>query len=193
MNIVYDKYFSKFLDSDQFKDLIKSIDDVFFYDAIINVKKFDNFKLFEEKLGKKVPEWVIATNHEHEIWVLDPSRWPQKDISTPEQIIAHEIVHIIVNHSFETIPPLWIGEGMAIVFAKQTEAIETFDDVKNPYDETYNDNLYRDSAKVIQAIFDQYGTENAINYMRSLKDFEHDKVYGYTAINDFCKILNQRS
>lgn len=163
-------------------------------DLVIYINITNNFGMLKKKLGEDIPDWVIGGNRSNDVFVLDPLLWPKKNISTFEQIILHEIVHVIIHHILKVEPSLWINEGLAIIFAEQIDQIEENGNAKvlNPYNLTYDDNLYFHSAKVIQYIFENYQEKETINHLISLESFVDDNIFGYESVSNICSIINQR-
>jgi len=136
-----------------------------------------------------LPNWVVGINHNKKIAVLNKYILNQKGLNIDE-ICEHEMVHIFVNH-FIPDCPLWINEGLAqnIILDKEKNApcytLYKGNRLPNPYNLSYDSNLYYVSDIIIKKLFEKYGFFYIMNQLKNCINFECHNIFGYNAVEKF--------
>jgi len=136
-----------------------------------------------------LPNWVVGINHNKKIAVLNKYVLNCKGFNINE-ICEHEMVHIFVNH-FIPDCPLWINEGLAqnVILDKADHTscciLPKGNYLPNPYNLSYDSNLYYVSNIIIKKLFEKYGFFYIINQLKNCINFEHHNIFGYNAIEKF--------
>lgn len=72
-------------------------------------------------VGREVPRWAVAMAWgRNQILVLHPRSWPKSCPSSIEQIVAHELAHVIL-HQLCADAPVAVDEGFAMLVAGQLQ------------------------------------------------------------------------
>lgn len=109
---------------------------------------------FNKILGRNTEKWEVGFVKEGKIVIFYKDIFEK--VSTHknkewEQILRHELCHILYMHKFKTIFPLWLNEGLACILAEQHKpkikvniqdalnltTIQQFRSDKNAYQKSY--------------------------------------------------------
>ena len=159
----------------------------FDYHKNVNILMFDSVDELSRFKGKKVPPWVIGTYEENSIIILDYKLWKDRGVGTFNQILVHELAHVIIHNSTKYPCPIWINEGMAMYFARQIVSDQDTEDICD-FEDIYkidfsNPNIYRMSSYVINLIITKYGIDNTILRLKTASEFYNDYIFGKDNVN----------
>jgi len=109
------------------KDILKAFNHVRAYFPVeisgITIRIYENRFLFDKRLKRETPEWLIANASEKEIDILSPLAI-EKESNHQKiefvQILKHEFTHLFLNKLAKgNIIPMWLNEGIASYVARQ--------------------------------------------------------------------------
>lgn len=193
-NLIIDDEIKKdILEIDDIYLEIKKLIDVFKYKGekiyIKSVSSLDELSLI---LNEEVPEWVIGCYNYNYIYILKQSKWRDKNTSTIGEVILHEAVHIMINSIVKDICPLWLNEGMAVYLSGQGKSIIEDKNIciKNPYELSYDDDLYYNSYIVLKNIIDINSIDKVIEVLNQSEDIYEDSILGEKAVISLCDNYN---
>lgn len=161
----------------------------------ITVCVYENRFLFNKKLKRETPEWLIANASGKEIDILSPlaiekeSNHKKNEFS---QILKHEFTHLFLNKLAKRhIIPMWINEGIASYVARQhkndnvklslEEGFCRKISTKKGWDDNINNFSYTVSALFVSFLIKKYSFKKIKELITSL-----NKHYYYS---DFKKIF----
>jgi hypothetical protein len=175
-----------FYDSDQYLSRIVDIRKLFNYQKRINIINFYKFEDLGRYLGWTVPEWVVATSLGRNILVLDYEIWKARQWGSVNQIILHELVHVILSN-YKVKVPLWLNEGLALYLAGQWDDGQVKREgfvIKNIYDLNYNNtDVYAVSGGIVAKLINIYGLAAIIARIPEVVDFRSDVFFGEKSIS----------
>ena len=158
-------------------------------DEAIPVIFFPNKEAFDTALGISSPPWVVATQDENNIYIVDPSEWnPETCTSSIEEIIAHEATHVFHQRTRPDVE-LWIFEGFAMLVADQIASMNgTKVTLINPFELTYeNDNFYVIVGQIMSKLIAKHGSERVIQSILTTDSYQDDPILGTNAILEILK------
>lgn len=191
------------------KDILRSFDfvkDFFFLDISgITVHVYENRSLFNKKLKRDTPEWLIANASNKEILILSPFAIEKESShkkSEFSQILKHEFTHLFLNKlSKGYIIPMWLNEGLASFIAHQhkndnvklslKEGFCRKIGTKNGWDSNVNNFSYTISALFVSFLIKKYSFKKIKELIISLD--KHYFYYNFKKIffNVYNKDLNE--
>ncbi|WP_430885009.1 hypothetical protein [Fusibacter sp. JL216-2] len=114
-----DKKHSESIQTEWFKEKMKSLERHFKYSEIVQICAVDSREEFKSTIGIDFPEWVIAAALDSVVYLIEPRNWMNKH--SIDQIVVHELVHVLVNKKPQNMP-LALYEGIALYFADQVNS-----------------------------------------------------------------------
>lgn len=151
----------------EFMNKADAISKLFNFKEVINIVKIYEFDIFQRILMIKIPSWVIGISYDNTIVFLDKSKWKNTDIETINELILHEMVHVIIGHYCTRELPLWLNEGLAVCLSGQVmictkEEKQTLMG-ENVYDINYsNSMIYKYSGFIVKCLIEKYGLEKIL-------------------------------
>lgn len=131
------------------------------------------------------PDWVVGANHKEKIAVLEKAQLDIKGFDMTS-ICKHEMVHVFINH-FVPNCPLWLNEGLAqnLIWDNKNKIKDekSIEHLSNPYDLSYDSNIYCVSDIVTRKLLKKCGITNVIRQLKTCSNFENDVIFGYSAID----------
>jgi hypothetical protein len=172
---------------------------VHYLNVIANIRKlFSNHKRIDilvfaalaelrHYLGHPVPAWVIAANVDNTILILDYELWKMRKYGNINQVIIHEMVHVILG-DYKVTVPLWLNEGLAQYLAGQLDegvAQRKPLGAQNIYELNYHhEGLYGLSGRIVQKLIARYGLQTVISRLPQVADYRGDALFGTANIDD---------
>lgn len=167
-------------------DVIANIRRLFNYTKRIDIIMFEKLDDLRCYLGHKVPPWVVATNRNAQILVLDYEVWKARRYGNINQIIIHELVHVIIGN-YKVKVPLWLNEGLAQYLAGQLGVVQVADlkiAIKDLYELNYQHrNFYGVSGEVILRLIAEYGLQTVVARIPKVNDYWEDDLFGVANLN----------
>ena len=84
----------------------------------------------DSDLARQTPSWVAGFANSSDVIVLFPARSPSYPHDTLEDVLRHEVAHVMIRHSAgRAVTPRWFNEGLAMAaerdrgFRDQTQLI----------------------------------------------------------------------
>lgn len=191
--IIDDEIKKDILDIDDLYLEFKKLIEVFRYKGEkIYIKQVNSLEELSLLLNEEVPEWVIGCYKYNYIYILKKSKWRDKNASTIRELILHEVVHIMINNTVKDTCPLWLNEGMAVYLSGQgRNIIENRNiNIKNPYELSYDDDLYYNSYIVLKNIIDINSINKVIEVLYKSEDIYEDPILGEKAVILLCNNYN---
>src|SRR5688572_5228101 len=70
----------------------------------------------ESELARQTPSWVAGFVNSSDVIVLFPARSPNYPHDTLEDVLRHEVAHVLIRHSAGRAgaTPRWFNEGLAM-------------------------------------------------------------------------------
>lgn len=173
------------------KDILKAFD--FVRDSFsveisgITVRVYENKFLFNKKLKRETPEWLIANASNKEIDILSPlaiEKESNHKKSEFSQILKHEFTHLFLNKLTKGhIIPMWLNEGIASYIAHQhrndniklslEEGFCGKIGTKRGWDSNVNNFSYTISALFISFLIKKYSFKKIKELITSLSQHYH--------------------
>jgi hypothetical protein len=171
----------------QYLNVIANIRELFTNYKRIDILVFAGLGELRKYLGHPVPAWVIAANLDNAILILDYELWKMRKYGNINQIIIHEMVHVILGN-YKVPVPLWLNEGLAQYLAGQLD--ERVMQRKPPgaqsvYELNYHhEGLYSLSGRIVQKLIARYGLQTVISRLPQVADYRRDALFGAANVDD---------
>lgn len=147
---------------------------------VIPVSFFSSRQAFDVALELRTPEWVIASQDDSSVYILEPSLWnPSHCSSCAEEIITHEVAHVLFVQQ-NTDAPLWAFEGFAMLVAGQVDLRRADESLaKNPYEASYGDpDFYGSVEKTMAKLAQEVGEPRLVTKIYTCHSFTVDSLLG---------------
>lgn len=134
-----------------------------------------------------LPNWVVGVNRGKKIAVLEKAQLNAKGLDI-NSLCEHEMVHVFINH-FITNCPLWLNEGLAQNLISNNNNNNIFSQkslthLSNPYNLSYDTDLYYISYVVTDRLLKKYGKTFLINQLKICRNFKNSNIFGYFALKE---------
>ncbi len=163
----------------------------------IEILLFDSLAEMSGYLNYTLPRWVIGTNFNRKILLLNYDLWKNRLEDTPFQIVIHEYVHIVINEKTQYKCPRWLNEGLALYFAKQTKGIDLpkiFSEKDSIYSLNYGDQgFYEACACFTEYLIMNYGIKSITQKLEKKTCFYQDSLLGTENINSLFQLFLKKS
>lgn len=186
---------NKFLE-EVYKNSMKELNEFYGINWVYNLPKVfvvNNRKEIDYLWGKKTPDWLVAwsPNGTSVVYVLDFKKI-KKESSHKEYpkekyiaLIKHELSHLFFNIlSPNGYRPTWVKEGLSIYTSNQNKfkkRPEKFSQFLSFYDlhmsEDGKTNVYYESGFFIEMLFEKFGKEKLLNFLKSLQKVKDRKEF----------------
>lgn len=156
---------------------LKTIQDIFNYSDLVDIMCFDDIKMMESYIEDDLPDWVKGIAYDNKILLLY-----NEDAG---EIFLHEYVHLAIHKTFKGQCPLWLNEGLAIVFSGQIDRmLERKVCNCNIYDITYEDDFfYEDCGNIVRMLCYKYGKKFIVSHAKKIESFIDDPILGRDSLN----------
>lgn len=166
---------------DSIRTNLSKLEDFYNFTIIeLNIELLYTRKEFNELVGRKTPDWMIALSQEENIYIMSPTallEHSSHNASELKKTIIHELVHIF-NAQLNSNCPTWLDEGLALYLANQKRRRDFSRQnwqyfLKNHFPSTTNlDDFaahegYKISYSLVERILQKYDKDQVLNKLKN--------------------------
>lgn len=167
----------------------------------IKIELIYSRKEFNNKLGFKTPNWLVATALKNNVYLFSPSvieKVSDHKKTEIKKLLTHELCHIF-NSKINKNSLMWVDEGIALFIAKQRKNKSYTEDNLNYFSNYYFEkniklspfaanNGYRISYWAIRKIAEEFNSEKLLELLKINPEKKNcrkklEKTLGYSQKN----------